>query len=59
MEEESKPEIKHTYKDGKFHSTTRFFNKGNQQITKVTVKIEQKDDCFTGCFKAISECFKR
>lgn len=29
------------------------------QNTTVTVNIDQKDDCITGCFKALSDCFKR
>ncbi len=29
------------------------------QTTTVTVNIDQKDDCLTGCFKALSDCFRR
>jgi len=57
--DEEKPEVINRYKNGKLFSETRIKNEGNKQITKVTVKIEQKDDCFTSCFKSITECFKR
>jgi hypothetical protein len=29
------------------------------QTTTVTVNIDQKDDCFTGCIRALTDCFKR
>lgn len=50
----------------KKHKNVRFFdeknnngNCNNQVTTNVTVNIDQKDDCLSGCFKAISEIFKK
>ncbi len=57
--DEEKPEVVNQYQKGKFFSETRIKNQGNKQVTQVTVKIEQKDDCCTSCFKVLTDCFKR
>lgn len=54
----------HHYKSEAKSDKNRFFHKeevkqgGITQTTSVTVNVDQKDDCLTGCFAAITKCFK-
>ena len=49
----------HHYHEHKFFQR-KSENHGHQQTTNVTVVVEQpKDDCMSGCFAFLSNCFKK
>lgn len=55
----------HHYRSEATTDKNRFFhgvksdNKGVKQEVNVTVNVDQKDDCLTGCFAALAKCFKK
>ncbi len=61
---EEKPH-NHHYKSEATTDRNRFFhgvkttNDGVTQNVSVTVNVDQKEDCMTGCFSAIAKCFGR
>lgn len=54
---------KHHYKSSAVSDKNRLFhhvqgtNNGVKQEVNVTVNVDQKDDCLTGCFSALTKCF--
>jgi len=43
----------------RFFHQTKSTAQGATQTTTVTVNIDQKEDCLTGCFGALARCFSK